>query len=110
MLRLIFSLFATCGLFLIIGSSSYADFRFSDGSKIEVQWYEKNGEILNEHVCFNYKDDKRKLKQCRKKAKDYFKEECKFFTDKVKHSKKKYRDMYKPDQAKFCNASEVYKP
>lgn len=91
-------------------STAYSEFRFTDGSKIEIQWYEQAGTIRNGDVCFNYKDDNRKYKQCRKKAVKYFKEECAFYTDKVRNSPRKYRDMYIPEQEKFCNAHEAYEP
>lgn len=91
-------------------STAYSEFRFSDGSKIQIQWYEQAGTILNDQVCFNYRDVKRKYEQCRKKAVKYFKEECDFYTDKVRNSPRKYRDMYIPEQEKFCDAHETYEP
>jgi len=96
-------------LVLSVGVVS-AEYRFKDGTKIEVQWYEKAGQILNENVCFNYQDDKRQYPQCRKKAVDYFKEECKFYKHKIKTTQQKYRQMYQPEMEKFCTAAETYKP
>ena len=101
-----FSIFAL----LFLAQPTVAANLFNDGSEIEVQWYEKEGTILNEHVCFNYKDERRKYKKCRKQASQYFKEECAFFTDKVKNTKKKYKHMYEPEKKKFCEASENYTP
>ena len=87
-----------------------AEFRFRDGTKIEIQWYEKEGAILNQHVCFNYKKNERKYKQCRKKAVEYFKEECDFYKDKIRATQRKYRSMYEPEKDKFCNTSDSYRP
>ena len=91
-------------------SDAHSEFLFRDGSKIEIQWYEKEGEILNKDVCFNYKSDYRKYRQCRKNAVDYFRDECNFYTSKVKKSPRKYREMYVPEMDKFCNAHNTYDP
>jgi len=110
MFRFLSCLLLTSIFMFVVVSNAAAEYRFKDGTKIEVQWYEKKGLILNEHVCFNYKTDKIKLQQCRHQAKNYFKEECEFYTDKIKKTQKKYRDMYTGEQEKFCKASETYKP
>ena len=110
MLRFSLLLLLTSIFMLVVISNAAAEFRFKDGSEIEVQWYEKKGLILNKYVCFNYKTDKIELQQCRHQAKNYFKEECKFYTDKIKNTEKKYREMYKGEQEKFCQASESYRP
>jgi hypothetical protein len=97
-------------LFFAFTGQSFAEYRFSDGSKIEIQWYEKEGAILTDKVCFNYQDDSRKYRQCRKKAIDYFKEECRYYEDKIRNTPRKYRSLYEPELNKFCNASESYSP
>jgi hypothetical protein len=106
-----FSLFFLVIFFLTITTiNSFSEFRFRDGNKIEIQWYEQEGAIIDKHVCFNYKEDDRKFRQCRKKAVDYFAEECKFYKDKIKTTPRKYKKMYEPDMNKFCGASESYRP
>ena len=104
-------LFLVVGLFFSTFSSiAYSELQFRDGSRIEIQWYEKEGKILNKDVCFNYKNENRKYKQCRKKAVNYFRDECDFYSSKVKNSPRKYRDMYVPEKDKFCNAHNTYEP
>ena len=98
------------GLLSSYASVAYSEFQFRDGSKIEIQWYEEEGLILNDEVCFNYKNDYRKYRLCRKKAVDYFRDECDFYTSKVRNSPRKYRDMYVPEKDKFCSAHESYEP
>ena len=97
-------------VYSISPAPSFAEYRFSDGSKIEIQWYEREGLILTDRVCFNYKEDSRKYRQCRRKAVDYFREECRYYEDKIRNTPRKYRSMYEPDKNKFCSASESYKP
>lgn len=110
MLRIVLTLCLSLSLVLTVFGLSWSEYRFRDGTEIEVQWYEQEGEILSEHVCFNYKEDARKYRECRKKAKDYFSEECEFYTDKIKQTQKKYKYIYHQDQQKFCNASKTYTP
>ena len=105
------SLFLLVVFFLMTTTlNAFSEFRFRDGNKIEIQWYEQEGVIIDKHVCFNYKNDNRKFRQCRKKAVDYFAEECEFYKDKIKSTPRKYREMYEPEMKKFCNASQSYQP
>lgn len=108
--RCISLLFLVFVLITATALDAFSEFRFRDGNKIEIQWYEKEGAIIDKHVCFNYKEDERKYRQCRKKAVDYFVEECKFYKDKIKATPRKYREMYEPEKNKFCNASQSYQP
>ena len=101
------------GLFfcLLSGESAYAaGYTFEDGSRMQIQWYERNGHIATRYVCFNYSSDEDKFEQCREKAVEYFREECEYYTDKVSKTKKKYADMYIPQRDMFCQASKNYKP
>ena len=100
-------------IFILLASTTVkadSEFNFRDGQKIEIQWYEKEGEILDQHVCFNYKEDERKFRQCRKEAVQYFEDECEFYSQKFKSTSQKYRQMYEPEMNKFCNASQRYEP
>ena len=94
----------------LVPGSALAEYRFHDGSEMEIQWYEKEGLILPEKVCFNYKKSRSQYRQCRRKAVDYFEQECEFYTEKIRTTHQKYRAMYKPEKDKFCTASDVYEP
>ncbi|PLY03171.1 MAG: hypothetical protein C0623_02195 [Desulfuromonas sp.] len=87
-----------------------AEYRFTDGTEMDIQWYEQENKILNNKVCFNYEKDRRKYRQCRRKAKDYFREECDFYEIKIRNTKKKKRHIYQDDKEKFCSAFESYQP
>ena len=108
--RSIFILFLLISMLAITQISAFSESMFSDGSKIEIQWYEKEGQILVKYVCFNYEEDQKKYRECRDKAEDYFKEECEFYENKMKSTAQKYRSLYEPELKKFCTASEKYKP
>jgi len=108
--RFLFCFILCWGLFFSAGSTSYSVSLFHDGSEIEIQWYEKQGLIINEQVCFNYKNERMKYKECRKKASTYFADECEFYTDKIEKTQKKYQDLYEGEKNKFCSASETYTP
>ena len=54
--------FRSISLFLLVvffltttALTAFSEFRFRDGNKIEIQWYEQEGAIIDNHVCFNYK-------------------------------------------------------
>ena len=104
-----FSIVLTIAL-AIIPLNGFSESMFSDGSKIEIQWYEKEGLILVKYVCFNYEKDEKKYRECREKAEDYFEDECEFYESKMKNTPQKYRSMYEPELKKFCTASEKYRP
>ena len=108
--RSIVFLFIIATMIAIQPVNVFSESMFSDGSKIEIQWYEKEGLILTKHVCFNYLEDAKKYRECREKAEDYFEEECEFYESKMKSTPQKYRSMYEPELKKFCTASEQYSP
>jgi hypothetical protein len=47
----------------------------------DIKWKESHGKIISKSVCLNYKKGTVAYRACRSQAKDYFREQCKYYKE-----------------------------
>lgn len=66
--------------------------------------------ILNDSVCYNYREGSIEYRGCRKQARKHFRDRCKFFKEKYRSTKKPYDEEYKVKRDMFCLAGSNFQP
>lgn len=97
------------GLFFIISLSSFTTLTLAD-SEHTISWKERNNKIIHTSVCFNHSHNSIKYRACRVNAKKHFKEQCRYFEQKVAKTKYPYQKQFTPKKEKFCFSAGQFSP
>ena len=77
---------------------------------LEIYWKERGDVILLDTVCFNYPDETKKYRGCRKLAAQRFETECERNTRLYHDSRPYYDEDYERLMEKYCTAAEQFSP
>jgi len=77
---------------------------------LEVYWKERDGAILLETVCFNYSEESKENKGCRRLAIKKFREECGRYQKLYHDSRPYYDEDYRRQMEKYCAAANDFTP
>ncbi len=96
-------------LLLIIALGNFSSSALADDEH-KISWKERNNRIIHHSVCFNHPHNSIKYRACRVNARNYFKEQCKYFQQKVAKTKYPYQKQFVARKDKFCFSAGQYSP
>lgn len=81
--------------------------KWSGGARYYAEWEIINNYIENTSVCANHRRGSIDYRECRKGAKQFFKEQCKGWCDRYQSDRKPWGDLMKQ---RYCSAASNFNP
>ncbi len=81
--------------------------KWSGGARYYAEWVIVNNYIDGASVCANHRRGSIDYRECRKGAKQFFKDECKGWSDRYRRDRKDWNDRMKQ---RYCSAASNFNP